>query len=411
MPVAGPIAPTRRAYAELLAEARTRTLLLVSPLTAEQMARQPPAGLGSVLSYLQSITRFEATWLLDESVEPEFQSYDDWFDWMTELRQQIMHRLDAADFTGSSANAERYRMVVEYEYQCGEAILQTIQLLAEPYAPIARRPLPRGRRLADPGFMARFPGGTLEIGGTELSVWPEEEPAHEVTLQPFWIDVLPVTNGDYITFMAAGGYSERDAWSDEGWDWVKTSLAQMPEYWFWQDGVWWSHRVVRDAPIDLTCPVSHISYHEAEAFARFVGKRLPTEMEWEAAAAWDPDFQCRRSYPWGNMPPSPHVANLDQLAFEPAPVGAFPGNFSPIGCYGMVGDLWEWTSSAFLPYMGGDLTPPSLPRGRFGDEYKVLRGGSWASRPGAIRLSVRRPARPENRALFCGFRCARDVTA
>jgi iron(II)-dependent oxidoreductase len=411
MPLAGPIAPTRRAYAELLAEARARTLLLVSPLSAEQMVRQPPSGARSVLSYLQSITQFEATWLLEDSVQPEIRSYDEWFDWMTELRQQVLQRLDAADVTDSSIWTERYRMVLEYEYHCGEAILQTIQLLGEPYTPVIRRRLPGGRRLADPGFMARFPGGTVEIGGTELSVWPEEEPAHRVTLPPFWIDVLPVTNGDFVTFMAAGGYSERSIWSEEGWDWVKTSLAQMPEYWLWQDGRWWSRRIGREAPIDLTCPVSHISYHEAEAFARFVGKRLPTEIEWEAAAAWDPEFQSRRHYPWGNMGPSPHVANLDQLAFEPAPVGAFPGNVSPIGCYGMVGDLWEWTASAFLPYVESDLAPPTLLRGRFGEEYRVLRGGSWASRPGAIRLTVRRPARPENRALFCGFRCARDITA
>ena len=110
MPVAGPIAPTRRAYAELLAEARARTLLLVGPLTAEQMVRHPPDGSRSVFSHLRSITRFEATWLLEESLEPELQSYDDWFDWMTELRQRVVQQLEAADFTASSAITERYRM-------------------------------------------------------------------------------------------------------------------------------------------------------------------------------------------------------------------------------------------------------------------------------------------------------------
>ena len=408
MPVAGPIAPTRRALIELLAEARARTLLIVSPLTAAQIATPVSPELDSVLSQLQRITQFEAAWLLNETPDHKFASYDEWFDWMMDLRQRVLEHLDSADLTGGSSAAERCRLVLEHEYRGGETILEAIHLLSEPYTPPERRSLPRGRRLADPGFMARFPGGVVEIGGGALSLWPEEMPALEVTLSPFWIDALPATNGDYVTFMAAGGYSERDNWSDEGWHWMKTSGSQMPEYWSWQEGVWWVRGVGGEAPLDLSRPVSHVSCYEAEAFARFVGKRLPTELEWEAAASWDPETQSRRHFPWGNMAPSPHVANLDQLAFGPAPVGAFPGNLSPIGCYGMVGDLWEWTASSFLPYSSAasDSTPPL---GRYGAEYAVLRGGSWATRAGAIRSTVRRAALRGNRTMFCGFRCAKDA--
>jgi iron(II)-dependent oxidoreductase len=141
----------------------------------------------------------------------------------------------------------------------------------------------------------------------------------------------------------------------------------------------------RDMPLDLACPVGCISCYEAEAFAAFVGKRLPTGVEWEAAASWDPEAQEPRQFPWGSMAPSPNVANVDQLAFQTAEIGAFPGNVSPIGCYGMVGDLWEWTA-------GG-----------------TLRGGSWATRPGAARVTARRSAAPSARHLFSGFRCAHDA--
>ncbi len=136
------------------------------------------------------------------------------------------------------------------------------------------------------------------------------------------------------------------------------------------------------------------------------GSGCRPRLEWEAAASWDPEFQSRRHYPWGNMPPSPNVANLDQLAFEPAPVGAYPGNVSPVGCYGLIGDLWEWTASDFLaPEASGEPAPGEQDR----EPVKVLRGGSWATRPGAIRSSVRKPAPAGSRHVFAGFRCAHDA--
>jgi iron(II)-dependent oxidoreductase len=311
---------------------------------------------------------------------------------MMEIRQRVLERLEQTDVTGNQDLAgERYRMVLEHEYAQGEAILENLQAQPDQYRPIQRRELPPGRRLADSGFMVRFPGGLVEIGATErLSVWGEEQPMHRVELRPFWIDVLPVTNGDFMTFMAATG-------------------ARMPRHWTWRDGSWWNRWLGHEMPLELSSPVAHVSHYEAEAFANFVGKRLPSELEWEAAAGWDPETKSRRDYPWGNAPPSPHVANLDQLALQPAAVGAFPGNRSPVGCYGMIGDLWEWTTSEFLPYPGyTGGSDPALPPGPFGKDAKVLRGGSWATRTGAVRITTRRSAAPEARHLFSGFRCARN---
>jgi len=393
MPTLQPSTLSRKRLAELLAEARARTVLLVSPVSEEGMHAQPDEAVRPVLQELEEILRFELEWLAEpeqgsgESV-PGCGSYDEWFDAMLEIRERSLERLESVHGLGSLPSIEdRCRLVLEHEYRRGEAILETLQLQPDYRAP-RRVALPRGRRLADPGIMGRFPGGTVPIGASaETRVWPDEAPLDRVHVDPFWIDVMPVTNGDFITFMAAGGYMVTDYWSDEGWQWVRSNGVRTPRHWFWDEGAWWTRWMDRPTLLDLTCPVSCVSRYEAEAFASFVGKRLPTDLEWEAAATWDPESQDRRHYPWGSMAPSLNVANLDQLAFETAEVGAFPGNLSPIGCYGMIGDLWEWTAS---------------PAG-------VLRGGSWATRPAAARVTACKSSPPSARHIFSGFRCARDA--
>ncbi len=402
MPILETSVISRRRLAELLAEARARTVLLVSPLSDDEMRILPDDAVQPVLRELEQIVRFEQQWLtqgasLDrtDNALPVIESYDEWFDTMMEVRQRSLEQLESVDEQTSIPLVEyRCRLVLEHEYLRGEALLETLQLQSGYRAP-RRTALPRGRRLADPGVMARFPGGCIPLGtSSESTAWSDELPAQDTELGPFWIDVMPVTNGDFITFMAAGGYMTSDFWSNAGWEWVRASQVQMPRHWFWDDGRWWTRWMDRMMPLDLTCPVACVSCYEAEAFAHFVGKRLPTELEWEAAACWNPEVQDRREYPWGNMPPTPNVANLDQLAFQTAEVGAFPGNLSPIGCYGMIGDLWEWTSTV-APDRGTD--------------DRVLRGGSWATRPGAARVTARKTAPSFSRHIFSGFRCAHDV--
>jgi gamma-glutamyl hercynylcysteine S-oxide synthase len=423
MPLTGSaFASSRRAITELLAEARARTLLLVSPLSEEAMQRRPQLGVDSVLDQLERIVAFEQSLLLDER-PVSVDSYDAWFDQMMDVRQRVLDRLDRAEPGQDPLRTyDRYRLVVEHEYQRNEAALQAVQCQAEPYRAPHQRVLPPGRGLGDPGFMVRFAGGVVEIGqAPHQPGWPEERPLHLVEVEPFWIDVMPVTNADYMTFVAAHGYQQRELWSPEGWAWAQDSGAAMPANWSYHGGEWLSRWLGQEAPLDPDCPVCLVTQFEAEAFAGFIGKRLPTEHEWETAAAWDPETQQRRSFPWGNMSPSPHVANLDHLAFGPAPVGAFPGNISPLGCYGLVGDAWEWTSSPFEPYPGSTLSETAVPSEakdllaaandlvttEFDPAKRVLRGGSWATRPGAIRNSVRRAAMPNDRHLFAGFRCAR----
>jgi iron(II)-dependent oxidoreductase len=307
-----------------------------------------------------------------------------------------------------------FRMVLQHEYQHNETILQTLQLKSGvPYrAPRGMQPV--GRPLPEPAGlengMLRFPGGTVEIGTDDRgTAYDNERHRHEVMLHPFWMDQVPVTNAMYRTFVEEGGYRRPELWSDAGRAWLNEADVGAPKYWSRESGEWVERHMDLTAPLVDERPVCHVCWHEADAYARWAGKRLPTEQEWEAAASWDPDRGRARMYPWGDEHPTVLHAGLDQLAFAPAPIGAFPLNVSPIGCYGMIGDVWEWTASDFTAYPGFESFPyREYSEVFFGDEYKVLRGGSWATRPGAIRNTFRNWDYPVRRQIFAGFRCARD---
>jgi iron(II)-dependent oxidoreductase len=258
--------------------------------------------------------------------------------------------------------------------------------------------------------MVRFPGGTVAIGTNDCgAAYDNEKPEHGVALSPFWMDRTPVTNGAFLEFIAEEGYERPEFWSQAGEQWRTESGVKFPKYWSRMEDGWQVRTMNRTEALDPEKPVCHICYYEAEAYARFAGKRLPTEFEWEAAATFDPASGKRTAYPWGDAPANTTVANLDALGFGTARVGSYRANVSPIGCYGMIGDVWEWTSTDFSGYPGCETFPyPEYSEIFFGDEYKVLRGGSWATRTGAIRSTFRNWDYPIRRQIFAGFRCARD---
>jgi iron(II)-dependent oxidoreductase len=219
-----------------------------------------------------------------------------------------------------------------------------------------------------------------------------------------------VTNGAYRRFVDGGGYDDRALWSDAGWAWRCESGARAPKHWEYEADGWTTRTMDRVRPLDPLRPVCHVCWYEAEAYARSVGKRLPSEAEWEAAATWDPASARQHRYPWGNESSSPALANVDQATFDTAQIGAYPRNLSPIGCYGMIGDVWEWTSSDFAPYPGYETFPyAEYSEAFFGGDYKVLRGGSWATAADVARSTFRNWDYPIRRQIFSGFRCARDA--
>jgi gamma-glutamyl hercynylcysteine S-oxide synthase len=156
-------------------------------------------------------------------------------------------------------------------------------------------------------------------------------------------------------------------------------------------------------------PVVHVSWYEAQAYAAWAGKRLPTEVEWEKAARFDPTTGRSRRYPWGDEDPEPRHANLGQRHLSPAPVGAYPAGASPHGVHQLIGDVWEWTSSDFHGYAGFAAFPyREYSEVFFGPDYKVLRGGSFGTDRSACRGTFRNWDYPIRRQIFSGFRCARD---
>jgi iron(II)-dependent oxidoreductase len=219
-------------------------------------------------------------------------------------------------------------------------------------------------------------GGEYEIGaGAGGFAYDNERPRHTVELGQFLIDRTPVTNAAYARFVEETGAEPPMYWERDGEEWVSTRFGR------------------RD-PLDPDVPVTHVSWHEADAFPRWAGKRLPTELEWEAAAAGaDRDR-----------------ANLDHLAFGCAPAGAYADACADCGAVQMLGDVWEWTSSDFTAYPGFEAFPyPEYSEVFFGDTYKVLRGGAWATRRNVIRRSFRNWDLPERKQIFSGLRCARDA--
>jgi ergothioneine biosynthesis protein EgtB len=275
-------------------------------------------------------------------------------------------------------------------------------------API--KPLPKPAAKVD--GMAEIEGGLFSLGynGSDFA-FDNEKPVHQVFLQDFALDKALVTNGDFLEFIRDGGYQNFRWWFSEGWEAVKREHWQAPFYWELHDGEW----MIRDfsglnpAASRKDEPVCHASYFEASAFAKWAGKRLPTEAEWEKAACYDARRNVSTAFPWGDTDPTSGNTNLFENGYwSVAPIGAFPEGANAYGCHQMIGDVWEWTTSDYVPYPGF--------KSEF-DEYndkwfvnqKVLRGGSFATPQVHIRATYRNFFHANERWMLSGFRCASDL--
>jgi iron(II)-dependent oxidoreductase len=302
-----------------------------------------------------------------------------------------------------------HAMVAQHEHQHAETMLAAIQLLPAAEGPSLAAPaVPPAR--AVPAAEVLVPAGRSWQGSDHPWALDNERPRHEVDLPACWIDAAPVTNAQYQAFVEAGGYDEPRWWGAAGWTWRQESGARAPQFWQ-RDAHGWSRlRFGRVEPLPGDEPVQHVCWHEADAYARWAGRRLPTEAEWEKAATYDPATGASRRWPWGDDEPTPERANLGQRHLGPAPVGAYPKGVSALGCHQMVGDVWEWTSSDLEPYPGFASFPyPEYSEVFFGDGHKVLRGSSWATDASVGRTSFRNWDLPIRRQIFAGFRTARDA--
>lgn len=260
--------------------------------------------------------------------------------------------------------------------------------------------------------MVEIEGGLFQLGSAgDDFAWDNEAPQHTVFLQDFAIDRAPVSNSEYLEFINAGGYRDYRWWLSAAWETVERERWQAPLYWEEHDGQW----LIRDfhglhpAATKAKEPVAHVSYFEAAAYAKWAGKRLPTEGEWEKAACFDPRTKAKQKFPWGAAAPDMTQANLfENQLWGLAPIGSLPQSRSAYGCQQMIGDVWEWTSSDYAPYPGF--------KSEF-DEYndkwfvgqKVLRGGSFATPQIHIRPTYRNFFHPPERWMIAGFRCAKTL--
>ena len=423
-----------------LTTTRAHTLALVAPLDDARLTRQVTPILSPIVWDLGHVACFESQWmrtawgwddwpvgtdvesLYDPIVQPRtvrgalpLPRPDDARATLAGVRERtlaLLRRDGCASDDPLRAGALVPLMIARHEAQHAETMLQAIQLLHDDarYEPAGREP-PRRAPVPRPGGMALVPAGPFRMGTDEpVRAYDNERPAHDVDVAAFRLDVHPVTNAAFLDFVDDGGYARRELWTEDGWRWLATARVAHPQQWRRApDGRWHELHFGRSAPIAPDQPVVHVSWYEADAYARWAGKRLPTEAEWEKAAAWDLETGLARPFPWGDAPWTPERATLGQRTFAPSAAGAHPSGASFYGCEQMVGDVWEWTASEFLPYPGFAAFPyPEYSAVHFGRGYKVLRGGSWATQPLVVSTTFRNWDLPERRQIFAGFRCACD---
>ncbi|WP_433327109.1 ergothioneine biosynthesis protein EgtB [Spirillospora sp. CA-294931] len=332
-------------------------------------------------------------------------------EYVSTVRNKVLDSLSRVRFDEENpltAGGFVYGMVVQHEHQHDETMLATHQLrkgapaLLDPPATSPIDPAPAAEVLVE--------AGPFEMGTSDDPwAYDNERRRHTVDVPAFRIDTEPVSNAAYQAFMEAGGYDEPRWWTPEGWEWTRSTGKRSPAFWSREGAGWVRRRFGRVEPVPPAEPVQHVCWYEADAYARWAGKRLPTEAEWEKAAAWDPVLGRSRRYPWGDSYEEGR-ANLGQRLLRPSEAGTYAPGASAYGVRRMIGDVWEWTSSNFHAFPGFRSFPyKEYSEVFFGDDYKVLKGGSWATHPLAVRNTFRNWDYPIRRQIFTGFRCARDA--
>ena len=409
-----------------LQDARRRTLELVADLTDDEMIG-PRLDIVNPLRWeIGHVAWFQEYWVLRHLCgrEPLLANGDALYDsakvahdtrWDLPLptktqtidyMTKVIDEIGATEPRGKDA-AYFLALALFHEDMHGEAITYTRQTLARP-AP----KLTTGE--TKPAFHeniegdAFVPGGLFTLGNTsdDEFVFDNEQRPFEVSVQSFKISRTATTNGDFAKFVEDGGYKRRELWSDEGWTWRETVNADHPVYWSFKDGAWWRRNFDQLVPLEVRHPVLHVNWHEADAYCRWAGRRLPTEAEWEMAVSGGSDR--KRRFPWGDEQPTAAHANLDSSKLGTVDVSDLPAGDSVFGCRQMIGNVWEWTASDFTPYPGFVAGPYKEYSEPWFGNHKVLRGGCWVTRSRLISNTYRNFYMPHRRDVWAGFRtCAR----
>lgn len=340
-------------------------------------------------------------------------SMDDTCNYLRTVRDAMVSQLPEG-LTDSSTSYV-WQLATFHEDMHGEAFAYTRQTLADP-TPIIAPPI-GGLASLNVGALdgeVFIPGGEHTLGADETVGFrfDNEKPTDTRAFDSFTIDITPVTNTAFARFVEAGGYENPSYWSSLGWAWRDAEALTAPRYWRRHDVGWQVRIFDRWQSLPPHAPVSHVSQHEALAYCKWAGRRLPTEIEWEVAASRQAVGRglsaYKTLYPWGNEPQDGSLANTDGYRLGCVDVAAYPDGDSALGCRQMLGNVWQWTSSLFEPYPGfsADLYA-EYSEPWFADGRVVLRGGSWATRSRYLNNNTRNFFPPERNDIIAGFRtCA-----
>ena len=411
---------------------RRRSLELARPLSAEDCQVQSMPDTSPVKWHLAHITWFWETFVL-ERFERDFRAFERVFRGLYTRNNTGVGALAPRPHRGSVSRPSletvvRYRADVDarmgellalrggepeiaslveiglhHEQQHQELILTDVKhaLSFSPLDSAYAKRWPMASVGPQPVRWFDHAGGLVELGHDPALDGPfafdNETPRHRTFARPFSIASRPATYGDFLAFMEDGGYERPELWLSLGWDWVQAGRRAAPLYWSRDpegDGGWLQHTLQGTVAADPNTPICHLSYFEADAFARWSDARLPTELEWELAA--------RAS----GVPPT-HGNFADRGAFHPMPQQG-PAVDTPVQLWG---DVWEWTQSAYAPYPGFRPAEGAVGEynGKFMCSQLVLRGGSCATPAGHVRASYRNFFPPEAQWQFSGVRLARDL--
>jgi ergothioneine biosynthesis protein EgtB len=301
-------------------------------------------------------------------------------------------------------------MALEHRLMHAETLAYMLhQLPLEAKCPQPQAPVPPSEAVR--GQMIEIAAGRAILGLARDGAfgWDNEFEAHPVDVPAFAIDRYKVTNGDYLEFVEAGGYHDRNLWTEAGWRWKAERNIVHPAFWQRAGGGWRCRTMFGEIPLPLDWPV-YVSHAEASAYAKRGGLRLPTESEWHRAAYGTPDGS-ERQFPWGDEPPTPQHGYFGFARWDPAPVNAFPGGRSAFGIDGLLANGWEWTSTPFAPFGGFEAHPsyPGYSADFFDGKHYVLKGGSTRTAACMLRRSFRNWFQPRYQYVYAGFRCARGV--
>ena len=416
----GASAPAREpSLLERFMEVRRTSMRLCSPLSIEDHSLQAMPDASPAKWHLAHTTWFFETFLLTPNLadykptHPEFRNlFNSYYETIGDrplrslrhtlsrpsLAEVHSYRSTADDamvkllVSNSSSEVRDLVMLgINHEQQHQELIVTDVKygLSTNPLRPAYRNNERRTKETSSvsPMNWCRFNGGLYFIGadGQGFS-FDNEGPRHQVYLTPFRLASRLTTNREYLEFINSGAYAKAELWLSEGWDCVRANKWNAPLYWEQRDGDWWQYTMEGMQPLDLDAPVCHVSYFEADAFARWAGARLATEAEWEVAAQ-----KCSVS---GNL--------LESDALQPLPAT------SSDRLAQMFGDVWEWTGSAYLGYSGFKPAAGAVGEynGKFMCNQMVLRGGSCATPRSHIRATYRNFFPPHARWQFMGIRLA-----